>query len=149
MGGDRHRGATAEKLKVILEIDRTVGIIPDPADSSTAEMLVLEAIHLQDLVICEIISSFHLFDTSLGCVVCSFPTWFAPDEMSHKGPPVVAKAGVILLDHFFILIHQNHPISMQVIRALQEHFVAPFGSLCDEQIDHGRLIVRFELRPPI
>ena len=112
MGEDLHRGAAAEKLKVILEIDRTVGVIPDPADSSTAEMLVLEAIHLQDLVICKIISSFHLFDTFLGGVICSFPTWFATHKMCDEGPPVVAEARVILLDHFLILIHQNHPVAM-------------------------------------
>jgi hypothetical protein len=60
---------------------------------------------------------------------------------------VIPEPRVVLLHHLLIFVHQNTPVTVKIVSALQVDLVPPFFPLRYQQIHQCRLVVGFELRP--
>jgi hypothetical protein len=108
-----------------MQIQRIGCFVPGALHFVSLQTEVLITQKLQDLVVGEVESSLHLRQAKLYGVIVVTITRLATHEMGNKGPTFIAKTGMVFLHNFLVLIHDDHPVSMQVERALQKHFVAP------------------------
>jgi hypothetical protein len=108
-----------------LQIQRICCFVPGALHFVTLQTEVLITQKLQDLVLGEVESSLHLRQASLHGVAVVTVTRLATQEMGNKGPTFIPQTGMVFFHHFLVLIHYDNPVSMQVERALQKHFVAP------------------------
>uniref|UniRef100_A0A3Q7EGS7 Uncharacterized protein n=1 Tax=Solanum lycopersicum TaxID=4081 RepID=A0A3Q7EGS7_SOLLC len=103
-----------------------------------------ESIHLQDLVVTKVECTIHLLQAPLYRIISKLCTRLATHKVSNKWPPMVTKTRVVILNHLFIFIYQNSPVTVQVISILKINLITPYLLLCCQYIYHCRLIISFK-----
>lgn len=136
-----------KQTKIILDVKRITGLIPDPLHPPARQRFMLKTIHLQDLIVPKVERTVHLLQASLNRIIPKFPTRLATNKVSDKRPAMVTQPWMVVLDHLLIPINQNAPVAMEVVAALKVDLVAPLVTLSGENVNHGRLVISLEHRP--
>ncbi|CAN4113566.1 unnamed protein product [Withania somnifera] len=103
-----------------------------------------ETIQLQDLVVTKVECTIHLLQAPLYRIISKLRTRLATHKVSNKWPPMVSKTRVVILNHLFIFIYQNSPVTVQVVSIFKIHLITPFLPLSCQYIYHCRLIISFK-----